>query len=146
MKEARAELWDEPADARCVTTNGVVRDDGTLVMGAGCAGEAQSRYPQLPGEFGTRINDWGNHVYAIRIAGEIIISFPTKHDWRDNSDLDLIKQSAAELMQWLRGNPEIEKVLLPRPGCGLGFLDWETQVKPALEGILDNRVTVITNV
>jgi len=41
MKEDKGDLWGYPADYRCVTTNGVVKPNGKLVMGAGVALDAK---------------------------------------------------------------------------------------------------------
>jgi len=145
MREERLDLWVDSADAKCITTNGVVKEDGTLVMGAGTAGDMQSRYPDAPKILGGYVSRHGNHLYVLYFDKQYYLSFPTKDDWRDDSNLGLIKQSSIELMQWLNDNPHIKTVFLPRPGCGLGLLDWETQVKPAIEPILDDRVIVIHN-
>lgn len=62
--------------------------------------------------------------------------------WACKADLSIIRQSAEELvaltttMRWAR-------VVLPRPGCGAGALDWTT-VEPLLQGILDDRFQVIS--
>ena len=38
---------------------------------------------------------------------------------------------------------DLKNVALPRPGCANGGLNWE-DVKPHLERILDDRVTIVT--
>lgn len=72
-----------------------------------------------------------------------LVSFPTKDRVSEDSKLPLIVQSATELMNLVE-QMDWTIVVLPRPGCGLGGLDWDTQVKPALEPILDDRVIIIT--
>ena len=41
MREVVGNLWTYPADIRVITTNGTVKNDGTCVMGRGCAAEAK---------------------------------------------------------------------------------------------------------
>jgi hypothetical protein len=36
----------------------------------------------------------------------------------------------------------LQTILLPRPGCGNGQLDW-AQVGPAIAPLLDDRVTIV---
>jgi hypothetical protein len=63
-----------------------------------------------------------------------LISFPTKRHWREDSDIELIKRSAQELVSILKDDPA-KRVLFTRPGCGNGNLDWE-DVRPILQTIL----------
>lgn len=70
-----------------------------------------------------------------------IITFPTKHHWRDESDLELIRTSAEQLIDICEGRG-ITSCYLTRPGCALGGLDWESQVRPLLEPILDDRFII----
>lgn len=123
---------------RCVTTNGIVKASGSLVMGAGVAKEAARRFPELPHLLGQLVDEKGNHVFIIEKFG--IASFPTKHDWKNNSDIDLIAQSCREL-KWL--SKKWDYVILPRVGCGLGGLDWDNQVKPVVETYLDEDKFIV---
>lgn len=50
--------------------------------------------------------------------------FPTKHHWRNNSDINGIEQG----LQWLQENYKkegIKSLAMPALGCGLGNLDWQ---------------------
>jgi hypothetical protein len=157
MIEKLANLWDEPCDARCITTNGFIKKNGSLVMGAGVAGQAQARYPNLPKIAGDFVQTYGNIVGIFTVEHllgeykpwkehEYFITFPVKHAWYEKADLALIERSAYELMAALNepGFIAWKKVLLPLPGCGNGQLSW-SDVKPVIAPILDDRVWVISN-
>jgi O-acetyl-ADP-ribose deacetylase (regulator of RNase III) len=146
MKEIKGNIFDvKDADAICVTTNGVVKANGELVMGKGIALEFAKRYPGLAAHFGKVVKYNGNRVFMFMTEPDQaqVVSFPTKNHWKDGSDIDLIIQSAKELV-YLTTRYSWVKVVLPRPGCGLGGLDWEKEVKPAIENILDDRFYIIT--
>jgi hypothetical protein len=157
MLEDVVDLWTEEAPAKCITINGTLKKGNRLVMGAGVAGQAESRYPDFPKIAGKYIAKNGNHVTfygAWYLRGQHIaqarpedvfyfITFPVKYNWYEDADLELIERSSKELMQLLDQHPW-KKVLLPRPGCGYGHLKWE-DVKPVIEPILDDRVVVIRN-
>jgi hypothetical protein len=153
MIEQTLDLWSVRADAKCVTTNGVVRKDGKLVMGAGIAKEAADRYPFMPRQIGDAVGRRGNHVYAFNMrwynvfdfANDFyLVTFPTKEHWRSPSTLELIERSARELKKIADEN-YWRKVLLPRPGCGLGGLSWDDDVRHVIASILsDDRFVVVT--
>lgn len=144
MKQVRGDLWRLPADARCITTNGVVRQDGAAVMGRGVAAQAKERWPLVSALLGSNIKAGGNHVYVLmKPAGDsaLLVSFPVKHHWREPADMNLIERSCEELM-YLVEQLRLEAVLLPRPGCGNGRLDW-AQVGPAIAPLLDDRISIV---
>jgi len=146
-------------DAICCTINTVVKPNGELVMGAGVAKVFATRCSKLKKEWGRQINTWMPNTTSLLItkveAGIFIddnlmslprpffaVGFPTKYDWRRQSNLVLIERSmcqltkAADAHKWTR-------ILLPRPGCANGGLDWDTQIKPMCDDHLDERFTVI---
>lgn len=139
MKEVTGNLWEYPADWRCITTNGVVGPNG-LVMGRGCAAEAAQRYPGLPAYAGRRVAENGNVVQSV--AHHRLILFPVKHHWRDPAKLSLIAKSAIRLAE-LTEDHDLGTVVLPRPGCGAGQLDW-SDVRDLIAPILPDSVHVIT--
>lgn len=138
MKEVTGDLWTYPADWRGVTTNGVVKKDGTCVMGRGCALEARNKYPGLDKELGELISKYGTDVYLFEKYK--LFTFPTKHHWYDKSDLRLIGDSAISLETIARQAPE-ETFLLPRPGCNNGRLRWE-QVERVIRFLPDNVLII----
>ena len=169
MLEIRGDLWKfwEGGAFVCVTTNGVIKrkDTKELVMGAGIAGQAQDRFSGVAVDWGKIVLNqkaaWADHDSPERsstIPGyrpgdgphvhfdldRRLIMFPTKHLRYRPSDLGLIERSCRELTEGIRLHQDLPMVYLPRPGCGLGRLDWETQVKPVISKCLSDRVTVIS--
>lgn len=155
MLEKRGDLWTFQVDYRCITTNGFVKKNGEAVMGRGCAKQAATRWPGLPRVLGDLIHEYGNVTqeigYSTLTDGEIkhcawdLVSFPVKHHWREKADLALIERSAHQLVELVNEEPDPDEVevVIPRPGCGNGQLDWE-DVEPVIEPILDDRFTIIT--
>jgi hypothetical protein len=147
MLETTGSIWDMcSADAVCVTTNGMLNKKGEAVMGKGIALEAKQRFTGVEKVLGALIKAGGNSVYPLpfflfKDSGQIV-SFPTKHHWRDKSSIDLIKVSCFELIN-LTDDRGWGRIVLPRPGCGLGGLSW-ANVKKEIEKILDDRFIVVT--
>jgi len=142
-----------------VLTNGIVKTNGELVMGAGQAKLAATLFPSLPKYLGQYVKQYGNAPYVLQttfsfpipdgINGDrkdferYLVSFPTKEHYRSDSDLELIQRSIHTLVHYV-DTIGIQSCVIPRPGCGLGGLDWESQVKPLLEAHLDDRFSVIS--
>ena len=133
-------LWDYDANWRGVTTNGVVKANGELVMGAGVAKQANDRYPGLAARLGNQVANFGNTVYFDRDS--FTFSFPTKLHWRDKSSLNLISQSTDRLCEIAEATPR-NVYVLPRPGIGYGHVSWG-DVFPIVTR-LPNNVHIITN-
>jgi hypothetical protein len=147
MREQRIDILSErvlsKADAICFCSNGIVRSDNSLVMGAGVAKVFRDRFPGLDVSAGEAVRDNGNICQVVGFCPPRakIVAFPTKHDWKDPSDLELIKKSARELMELIEKH-NWKLVALPFPGIGRGGLDKET-VRQALAPILDDRVVIV---
>lgn len=67
-----------------------------------------------------------NRLYNPRF----IINFPTKHHWRDKSNLKDIKLGLADLIGVVH-QQQIRSIAIPPLGCGLGGLNWE-EVRPLI--------------
>ena len=137
--------------AICVTTNGMTKKDGSAVMGRGIARECAVMFPDIPVKLGERIISSGSGVYNFGVHIKefdgithrfSILSFPTKTDWRYNSDKDLICRSCVRLVE-LTDLYEFDRVFLPPPGCGNGGLNWERDVKDLISQYLDDRFAVV---
>ena len=132
--------------AAIVTTNGIVKCGGEAVMGAGIAKYVNDTWDHLPAEWlGKRLRALGNHAFYL---GNVslnknefrLISFPTKYDYHDPSDLDLIKRSCEELID-ICNKINIATCYLCPPGCGLGGLNYSSQVRPLLYDMLNATQT-----
>lgn len=135
-------------EAVCVTTNGVVKADGHAVMGAGIAKQADQLF-NLSKRLGDYINQYGNRVFNMgkyTNGSQLItvITFPTKHHWKNDSDINLIIKSCEQLVE-VCDKFGITKCYLTPPGCGCGNLSWENTVKPWVSLALDDRFIVVDN-
>lgn len=155
MNEIYGDIWDIVDsggwDALAITTNGYVRKDGRATMGRGIAKEAADRFPELPGQLGQAIRNFGNKVHVFSgYAPYDLVSFPVKPafgpngelGWKTKADMDLVVESLESLVYYADRYDWLN-VILPRPGVGNGGLKW-AEVKPLLESRLDDRFSVVT--
>lgn len=141
MREIRGDLWAEHGRGRVVaiTTGGQLSRDGRCAMPRGCARQARDRFPGLDAVLGGEIAAYGNHVCDL---GRRIVSFPVENSPYELPELRLIERSARELVALTDYKGWVE-VVVPRPGCGGGGLDWRN-VRPLLEPWFDERFLVIS--
>lgn len=166
MKERKADLfetiYEDKVDAICITTNGHYTVDGQGVMGGGCAGVCAKRWPETSFRLGKCLKNFGTNVPFVigaldadgnyleptlklikdRKFKALIFSFPTIDNLIDGAKLDLIENSAKELVIWVE-RFGLRNVVIGRPGVGVGGLRW-ADVKPIVEPILDDRFTIVS--
>lgn len=167
MIEKAPDFWKELEtglfDAAVCTTNQIVTARGYLVMGGGIAREFRDNFPGIDREWGARIsrdlmhnpgkeyNDllictrnedclYGEKRWAYPV--EYLIGLPTKRNYEDDSPEELVIKSCKGL-KYLANSMGWEHVLLTRPGCGLGGLDWK-DIKKKIS-FLDDRFVVMHN-
>lgn len=138
-------------DACIVTTNGIIKRNGLAVMGAGIARYCRDTFHGVDRILGEKLRG-GNHCYLLSNY-EIpcgapgpsrtfaLYSFPTKHDWRDDSDISLIRQSCREMVR-LVYEDGIQTVYMPCPGCACGRLDYYQDVRPILMEELNEHFVI----
>lgn len=168
MKEAKGDMFFVECDALVVTTNGYVKTTGECVMGRGCAKQAAKIDPEIPRLLGTQIRKHGNNVNIIcERNGVTLVSYPVKPSsvvydgtnvvrhirqklkrgqsiggWAAVANKELIERSASQLVK-LANERAWNNIILPRPGCGAGELDW-ADIGKMLHGVLDDRFTCMT--
>lgn len=140
MVEIVGDLWNWLGQAvLCITTNGSVNRRGECPMPRGCARQARERFPELPRTLGRLLQNRGLRVCEL---GHGLVSYPVEEHWLATPDLRLIESSARQLRE-LADTREWPLVILPRPGCGGGGLEW-AQVRPLLAPHFDRRFRIIT--
>jgi hypothetical protein len=166
MKERKTDLFEtifeDDVDAICITTNGQYTIQGIAAMGGGCAGICARRWPETARRLGKMLKTFGanipfvigaldkdgNYVEPTREGIKnkefncVIFSFPTINNIINGSNLQLIKQSATILKDYV-DQFELKGIMVPRPGVGIGGLSWK-EVKPAIEPIFDDRFTIVS--
>lgn len=126
MKIRTEELFDKSDSLFIVTTNGNLRADGRLVMGAGAAADAKHLYPNIELIAGKSIIEHGIkrngfYLYGFLLIAHEIAIFQTKGNWRDKADINLLQASCNMLRVWCNENP-CRPVRMNFPGIGLGGL------------------------
>jgi len=138
MRYIQGDIWQEAAEDGWVVipTNTCVRHDETAVMGAGLAKDAAERFPELPKRLGNHIRQFDSRLYV----DNPIICLPTKHNWRRPSQMRWVEQGCHELVDLARILGDVgdhRSIFLPQLGCGLGGLNWERQIRPVVDSILE---------
>jgi len=84
-------------------------------------------------------------VFLYRENGKLIANFPTKDEWRKNSEYSYIQSGMADLAQKIQTHG-IKSVAIPPLGCGNGGLEWHTVKEIIVQSLasVDNGETVFT--
>lgn len=135
-------------EAIAFTTNGIIRKDGRAVVGKGIAKQANTLFhideklAHFLRQYGNRAFNLGQYQNTSTGAVFTLFTFPTKYDWKEDSDITLICKSAEQLMQ-MSDKFKVTHCYIPPVGCGCGNLNWKNTVKPWVSQILDDRFTVV---
>lgn len=139
--ESNEDIWKfhKAGEWIVITTNGFVKKNGELVMGRGTAKQAMTRYPGIAYALGQKRLTEGNICFVNQSLK--IITFPVKKAWMDKADVTLIRDSFVQLIKLL-DKLKIQKIYVPKPGCGNGGLNWKIDVEPiVIAHADDNRIT-----
>jgi hypothetical protein len=151
----------ETADAIAIATNCSVDANGINPMSGGMAAAAAYRWSSIPAIYGFLLHILPNVPLIIGwVDGDgdfwepnpnlsprfdedtAIVAYPTMRSIMEPASLPLVKRSA-ELLVELADLHGWTSVCMGRNGCGIGGLDWETQVKPLYTELFDDRFTVM---
>ena len=144
MTEIIGNIWDYAGKNTivCILTNGTVTKNGLNPMGGGIAAEALERNPGLDYICGDAIKNDNLCLGIDKKSKSYLFRFETKKQVWLPSDITTISDSLDRLIR-LALHFSDRTILLPRPGCGYGGLDWDTDVKPLLEKKLKNINNII---
>lgn len=108
------------------------------VMGNGLALQFKYAYPEMFQDYKNRcakglVRVGQPYIYTNDL-NKVILNFPTKKHWMQNSNINDIENGLFYLVcnvdKW-----DIQSIAIPPLGCGKGKLEW-TKVKPLMEHIL----------
>ena len=141
MRVIQGNIWNYRGDdsAICITTNGITNNKNELVMGKGIALDCKLKCPGIALELGCRVLLYGNQPFYLPEYN--IISFPSKHDWKTKSHIDLIERSAQKIKE-IAALYFIPHVYSVWPGINNGGLSLDV-VRPILERVWDSDKFVI---
>lgn len=118
------------------------------VMGAGIAKQFRNRWSSMYDDYRelceTGSDDLLGTFMTWPTSGRydpLLVNLFTQVNPGANADLDAIDTSVTGAMNYLAAQG-ITQLGLPRIGCGIGGLDWVTEVRPLLEEIDDRSDTV----
>lgn len=140
MIELKKSLWDKEFDSdwRIIPINTVIKLNNCLVMGAGLAKQAAERYPYLPKKWGEWVKNGWQQTDQLMDIQSGLLGVVTKNNYKESSSLELIEQSLIMLKKFHCTPPKYNRTVSPYLGCGLGGLDWVTQVRPLIEKYFGN--------
>jgi O-acetyl-ADP-ribose deacetylase (regulator of RNase III) len=135
LREADGNLLDAPVDAVVNTVNTVG------VMGKGIALQFKQAYPENFQAYAAacrrgEVQLGSMFVVETGLLGQprLIINFPTKQHWRNQSRLADIKAGLDDLRRVI-GERQVDSIAVPPLGCGNGGLNWR-DVRPLIVSAL----------
>lgn len=102
------------------------------IMGAGLAKQFLKRFPYMEPQYRKACRDKTLVPGSVQVINKpdpfsnkyIVINFPTKNGWWENSNAKDITKSLVALAKEME-TQNIPSVAIPKLGCGLGQLDWK---------------------
>ena len=129
--EGKDNLITEDVDALVNTVNTVG------IMGKGVALQFKQAFPENFRAYQSACKQGEVHIGKMfvtstgRFHPSLIINFPTKRHWREQSHIEYIESGLDDLVTVAR-REKIGSIAMPPLGCGLGGLRWE-EVRPLIE-------------
>lgn len=96
------------------------------VMGKGLALQFKRRFPEMFKEYADFCKSrqlTPGSLHCVDVGGKLVINFPTKNRWRENSKMAYIASGLDEL-EALINSRGIKSIAIPPLGCGCGGLEW----------------------
>ena len=126
------DLFTSPAQTLVNTVNTVG------VMGKGIAKDFKAIYPEMFARY-QELCERGQfkvgQLWPYRTSNKLVLNFPTKKHWRSPSRPEYIEAGLRNFAANYH-TLGVTSISFPLLGCGNGELDWESQVRPMMEGYL----------
>lgn len=113
------------------------------VMGAGVALAIRTKWPMVYDCYTN--NDSGKQMlgsaHIIRVGFDLWVANCYTQEFYGHgpglkyASVDAVRQSVEFVYGYMEGEETCESYHFPKIGCGLGGLDWETEVRPIFEGL-----------
>lgn len=110
------------------------------VMGKGLAKQFKMCFPDMFENYQLACNNNSltvGQLHLYQTEEHWILNFPTKQHWRGKSKLTYIESGLQRFID-IYEIEQIKSVAFPMLGCGLGGLDWESDVHPIMKSSLGN--------
>lgn len=136
----KGDIWSvwNITDLLLFTANSTITKDNKLVMGAGIAKEVRDRFPGIDSRIGNLLNELqlANKDFGLLLSpsGKKIGAFQTKIDWKQPSNLELIRKSTLMLLEV---SSNYKRIDLCYPGINHGKLN-PSDVLPIIQQLPDN--------
>ena len=114
-------------------------------MGRGIATEFRQRWPEMYDRYRMLCKSGKfqpGDVFVWEAADRIIFNLGTQKSWRSKATISAIGSSARR-MAALASDRGIDRVAIPRIGSGLGGLEWEDEVRPALLRATESQIELV---
>ena len=114
-------------------------------MGKGIALKFKEKYPNNYIAYKTACDNKEvkiGKMFIYKENNKIIINFPTKQHWYNDSRIEYIEEGLKDLVKVLY-SLNIESIVMPAIGCGNGGLSWELVKKTIKEYLLDVDMNII---
>lgn len=136
VKYIKGNILDSKADYLCFTVNSVIKNNGSLVMGAGVANAFRDKFKDIDKIFGREILHLSEfNLLQIRS----VIALQTKVHFKDKSDINLVSRTIDKLGEFALMNKD-KTIAITYVGTGCGGLDKDL-VKSRLD-LLPNNIEI----
>jgi hypothetical protein len=111
-------------------------------MGKGIAYQFKQRFPENNRDYVKACKSGKLHIGTIHYCyedGVLIVNFPTKDKWRENSQMYFIEVGLDRLVELII-NEKIESIAIPPLGCCNGGLEWNNVKK-----VIVSKLTLVEN-
>ena len=119
-----------------ITTNGSLKSNGALVMGAGIARQVRDRWPGIDKVCGAAVKA-SAQPYGL-LLGKKMGLFQVKYHWKQPAQLELIEYATIKLRMLAESQPG-KVIFLNFPGIGYGGLS-QSDVLPIIAQLPDNVI------